>query len=99
MGQIKNIKLHIVTDIKQRYSMATRQVAARAVNWAALAARVPKDGKSAAGFEELRIKFETSKGTLNTMPEKPTQSTGIITHLSLRTKSCLKNSNLPMQSC
>merc|ERR1712193_357783 len=72
MGQIKNIKLHIVTDIKQRYSMATRQVAARTVNWAALAARVPKDGKSAAGFEELRIKFETSKGTLNMMPEKPT---------------------------
>merc|ERR1712212_526924 len=72
MGQIKNIKLHIVTDIKQRYSMATRQVAARAVNWAALAARVPKDGKAAAGFEELRIKFETSKGTLNMMPEKPT---------------------------
>jgi len=52
--------------------MAARQVAARTVNWAALAARVPKDGKSAAAFEELRIKFETAKGTLNTMPEKPT---------------------------
>merc|ERR1711872_318287 len=73
MGQIKNIKLHIVTDIKvsKITSMASRQVAARAVNWAALAARVPKDPKASAGFDEMRIKFETAKGTLNSTAEKP----------------------------
>merc|ERR1711973_1013091 len=71
MGQIKNIKLHIVTDIKGITSMASRQVAARAVNWAALAARVPKDPKASAGFDEMRIKFETAKGTLNSTAEKP----------------------------
>jgi len=51
--------------------MASRQVAARAVNWAALAARVPKDPKASAGFDEMRIKFETAKGTLNSTAEKP----------------------------
>merc|ERR1711973_655596 len=73
MGQIKNIKLHIVTDLRDSKitSMASRQVAARAVNWAALAARVPKDPKASAGFDEMRIKFETAKGTLNSTAEKP----------------------------
>merc|ERR1711872_196843 len=72
MGQIKNIKLHIVTDIKsQSTTMASRQVAARAVNWTALASRIPKDPKYSAGFEEMRIKFETAKGSLNSTPEKP----------------------------
>jgi len=51
--------------------MASRQVAARAVNWAALAARLPKDPKASAGFDEMRIKFETAKGTLNSTAEKP----------------------------
>merc|ERR1712183_290010 len=72
MGQIKNIKLHIVTDIKsENTTMAGRQVAARAVNWAGLAARIPKDPKYSAGFDEMRIKFETAKGSLNATPETP----------------------------
>jgi len=52
--------------------MAARQVVARAVNWAGLAARLPKDPKASAGFDELRIKFETAKGALNATPEAPT---------------------------
>jgi len=52
--------------------MASRQVVARAVNWAGLAARLPKDPKASAGFDELRIKFETAKGALNATPEAPT---------------------------
>ena len=51
--------------------MASRQVVARAVNWAALASRIPKDPKYSAGFDEMRIKFETAKGSLNSTPEKP----------------------------
>jgi len=51
--------------------MASRQVAAKAVNWAALAARIPKDPKASAGFDEMRIKFETTKGVLNSTPETP----------------------------
>jgi F-type H+-transporting ATPase subunit d len=51
--------------------MASRQVAAKAVNWAALAARIPKDPKASAGFDEIRIKFETTKGVLNSTPETP----------------------------
>ena len=51
--------------------MASRQVIAKSVNWAALAARIPKDPKASAGFDEMRIKFETAKGALNTVPETP----------------------------
>ena len=49
--------------------MASKQVVAKAVNWAALGSRVVP--KHFAGFDELRTKFETTKGTLNNTPAAP----------------------------
>ena len=55
-------------------------IIAKSVNWAALAVHIPKDPKTSAGFDEIIIWFETTKGALNTVPARHTlpQHCGIV---------------------
>merc|ERR1711860_435562 len=70
MGQIKNIKLYLVTDIKisLRNNRMAERMAKTAVDWTKLASKIPKS--MTAEFNAFRTKHETIRGNLNMLPEK-----------------------------
>lgn len=68
--------------------MAAKQIVVKGVNWASLASRVPKG--EAGAFDELRLKFETSKGKLNSLPEKPKPIDWSSYEVSVRNKVLLE---------
>merc|ERR1712002_36720 len=75
MGTDKKFKLNIVTEYKIYYLSfwcldMSRRAIAKVVDWTRLAATIPK--AHTAEFNAFRLKHETLRGALNTLPEKPT---------------------------